>query len=92
MGADVRGLVGRAAIHQCHGVVDLVGVGESVPRAIGIRLGAEGGVEGVSRVEGFLHIVDGGFVLLDVAEHAHVDSQSVVEHALVHVHVARQVA
>ena len=91
MGTQVGRLVLSAAIHQRQRMVDLVGIGETVPTTVAVALGAKCGIPCLSRVEGLLHVIDSSQVLLHVAEHAHLNRQQVVEHALIHVHVARQV-
>ena len=91
MSAQVGNLVLGAAIHKGQRMVNLVGKGETVPTAATIAHGAEGGVPCLSRVECFLHVIDGCHVFLHVTEHAHLDIEQIAKHALVHVHVAGQV-
>ena len=92
MGADVHRLVLRAAVHQGKRMIDLVGIGETVIAAIFILGWGKSGIPAGSTVEGLLHIVDRGHILLDVAEHAQVNFQEIVEHVLIHAHVAGEVS
>ena len=92
MGAQVGSLIAGAAVHERHGVIDLVGVGKTVPSPTAVAQGAESRVPCLGRVESLLDIINGGLLILHVAKHAHLDGQQVPEHALVHIHIARQVA
>ena len=92
MSAQVRRFALSAAVHKRQRMIDLVGVGEAVPAAAAIARCAVGRIPCLGRVECLLNVIDGGKVLLHIAEHTHFDGQEVTEHALVHVHVAGQVA
>ena len=92
MGGHVGRLVAGAAVHERQRVGDLVGIGEAVVAAACIAALVVGGIPRGGAVEGLLLVVDGGGVFLNVAKHAHVDVQQVVEHRLVHAHVAGEVA
>ena len=92
MGAQVRRFALCSAVHKGQRVIDLVGVGESVPAATAVARCAVCRIPCLGRVECLLHVIYGGKVLLHIAEHTHFDGQQVSEHALVHVHVTGQVA
>ena len=92
MGTQVGGLVTGTAVHERQWMIDLVGIGKAVPTTVAVALGTKCGIPRLGRIERLLHVIDGCLVLMHIAEHAHLDSQQVAEHALMHVHVARQIA
>ena len=92
MSADVGGVVLSAAIHERHGMIDLVTVGKAIISSIGIFRRLKSWVEGCRRIEGLLYIIDCSRVLVYIAKHSHVDFQQSIPHVLVHTHVAGEVS
>ena len=90
--AYVSCVVFSAAVHESHGVIDLVTVGKSVISSVCVFCCLKCGVECSGRVKRLLYIIDGSSVLEYAPKHAHINLKQSVPHVLIHAHVACEVA